>query len=916
MLHDSAPASNLVLLPRHRKDLEGSGLSDQTIKDLGFFSCTSAEQLESFLHWEEATNGKPGKKSKRLRVERLGGGWVIQYRTKDGKPTGYYRVKPDHPIRHRKKNGELAKDPAKYESPRGLPNHALFPPDDNHVLPNTTKMIAFTEGEKKSLKLTQEGIYTIGLVGMDGWSIKRLKGPDGKPIGERHLLPELDSIPWEGRYVVIIVDSDGHGNGNLRRAAKALAKALTAKGAKVRILILPAEGDSKVGADDYLLVHSPDELRQLIDGAPFYEPAVGRGGLVYFCRGFDISVIAKKGRWQIAIYRGQATLMVDILDIASGRARHDLVRKIGGLSGDEAKALDQKFIELTDRLEKDWAVYQKAAFCQYQQDFLADVEKQKAAEAALNEQRLREMEPVATRLLDAQSLLFDVANAIAARGVVGERQNAILIFLSVLSQITDKPISIIVKGDSAGGKSFLVLQVLVLFEDFAHIDLTSMSPRFLIFDARDYAHRTVVIFEAKGQDDEFTSYLIRTLISEGCIRYGIVEATPEGMISREIVKQGPTNFVTTSTAPEIHAENETRIWSLLVDDRPEVTKQVTEIQAKIAEGEFVQDDNPDLRTAITWLRFTGATKVIIPFAKRLQQNIPDRPLRLRRDFPRLLDLISICAIFHQRQRQIDDKGRVVATLADYGMVREVVAKVFEHGVAGLTEKTKALIEALAEILKDKGAGATATYSQLTERTQKPKWYLTRWLRPAIALGAVDNLSAGERGKPAQLKIGSYQLDHSKALPDVEGLIAPEDGDIRWTSPLTGQDHCCTPSQECSSETATVAPENPDSQSVNGQQDARSSQNQDGLTVASVAVLRAPQGTTCAVHKAAAPHDGGTPPTATLQHSADSNGEASQPQIQKGFTETETVAVTSATVPQQSATVPPGTDESEFVEGIV
>jgi hypothetical protein len=143
------------------------------------------------------------------------------------------------------------------------------------------------------------------------------------------------------------------------------------------------------------------------------------------------------------------------------------------------------------------------------------------------------------------------------------------------------------------------------------------------------------------------------------------------------------------------------------------------------------------------------------------------------------------AIVHQRQRQIDDQGRVVATLQDYGMAREVVGKTFERGVLGLSEKTTELVRHLKEALRDKGDMATATYADLVARSGKPKFYLTRWLKPALELGAVENLSAGQSGKAAALKLGNYQLGGYGGLPPVQKLILNDDPG-EWLSPLTGK----------------------------------------------------------------------------------------------------------------------------------
>ncbi len=73
---------------------------------------------------------------------------------------------------------------------------------------------------------------------------------------------------------------------------------------------------------------------------------------------------------------------------------------------------------------------------------------------------------------------------------------------------------------------------------------------------------------------EMQSYLIRSLLSEGKVRYVTVEKTKAGLNSRLIEREGPTGLIVTTTAVRLHPENETRLLSLTVNDSPAQTKAV------------------------------------------------------------------------------------------------------------------------------------------------------------------------------------------------------------------------------------------------------------------------------------------------------------------------------------------------------
>jgi hypothetical protein len=520
-------------------------------------------------------------------------------------------------------------------------------------------------------------------------------------------------------------------------------------------------------------------------------------GLVYPAGDLIVTVGKERGRWRIVVARGDRVLGADLVNPAEAKERRRLVRNLQDTSVDDVKALEALLLQLVASAERDWAEHEQRVAERQQRHGREQAEREAAEAAEGRDRRLEQMESMARPVLADPALLYRVGEDMGKRGLVGERANGLLLYLAVLSQITKEPISAVVKGDSSGGKSHLVKTVLEIVPEMAHIDLTSMSERALIYDDRDYAHRTVVIFEAEGQASDLGTYLLRTLISEGQIRHLTVESTESGQAAREIIKQGPTNFITTTTMPELHPENETRVWTVLVDDSATMTRQVLTLQAERASGVFEQQDVEDVRMAFAWLQAAGVKEAVVPYAERLAEMMPARPLRLRRDFPRLLQLIKTCALLHQLQRTRDGQGRVVADLADYAMVRELVAPIFLRAVRGLTEKTTELVEALQEVLgsqAEKGGEAKAAYSDLMAVTGKPKHHISRWLRPALELGLVENEHAGDRGKPAALKLGRYQVEEGGVLPSTERLAQELNVAIRWVSPIGGQKRCCSVAQ--------------------------------------------------------------------------------------------------------------------------
>ncbi len=159
----------------------------------------------------------------------------------------------------------------KYENPRGVQAVPYIPRETVSRIKDVVIPIYFVEGAKKALKMTQEGFSAIGLTGISMWSAPRKKSKKGHSIGQRSLHRMLASLPLNGRTVYICFDQDKKRNPDVHREAAEFARVLEDHGAIVHIIALPIAWNEKLkrhdkqGPDDYLLRHSPEELRRFID---------------------------------------------------------------------------------------------------------------------------------------------------------------------------------------------------------------------------------------------------------------------------------------------------------------------------------------------------------------------------------------------------------------------------------------------------------------------------------------------------------------------------------------------------------------------------------------------------------------------------------------------------------------------------
>ena len=389
-----------------------------------------------------------------------------------------------------------------------------------------------------------------------------------------------------------------------------------------------------------------------------------------------------------------------------------------------------------------------------------------AAEAAASEDKRSETWEKCGGLARETNVLDEFANELSRIGVVGERRAAKLIYLAVTSRLLERPVSIVVKGPSSGGKSFLVESTLKFFPSEAFYALTAMSDRALAYSTEPLRHRHLVIYEAAGMCSDFATYLIRSLLSEGRLRYETVEKTKDGLVPRLIQREGPTGLIVTTTSLRLHPENETRMLSLTITDTPDQTAAV--FRALAQDGNRVVTDLTEWHALQTWLA-TGPSRVGIPFADRLAKLVPPVALRLRRDFKTVLMLVRAHAVLHQASRRKNEEGRIIAEIEDYRVVRELIADVVAVGVEAAVKPEVGEVVRTVGALLEKGR-EEVRQSDLKSALRLDKSTISRRVADAVHAGFLKNLE-DRKGRPARLVLGEALPDNCEVLPKPEQLVS-------------------------------------------------------------------------------------------------------------------------------------------------
>jgi hypothetical protein len=366
----------------------------------------------------------------------------------------------------------------------------------------------------------------------------------------------------------------------------------------------------------------------------------------------------------------------------------------------------------------------------------------------------------------------DILDALRAalheHGVVGDLKNSVIVFLVLVSRLLAEPASVILKGPTCGGKSKPVDVVLPFVPKSAYVPMTSASNKALFYSSVSYKHRIIIFHEAGGMRDE-TRELVKVLLTQGYIRRTVtVRKSGGGFETEEIVKEGPTGLVTTTTAVNLDPEIESRVLSLAALDTEEQTNAIIMAKANAAEdgsGEKPPTEVTEWQALQEWLAL-GPTKVIVPFASSLGTLTRGIALRMRRDFPAVLSFVKAHALLHRRTRDRRD-GMIVATIADYRAIWKLIKEVIAAGVdSTVAPEIRETVQAVAKLA---ARSKPVELSDLVGELGIHRTTAWRRVRDAIKLGYLRDLETRER-QACRIVIGNPLPENINILPSPKAVL--------------------------------------------------------------------------------------------------------------------------------------------------
>jgi hypothetical protein len=379
----------------------------------------------------------------------------------------------------------------------------------------------------------------------------------------------------------------------------------------------------------------------------------------------------------------------------------------------------------------------------------------------------------AEAMLTDRLLIQRVVDDIACLDVAGEKELTATVYLTGVSRLLPKPLAVIVQGPSSSGKSYLMEKPASLFPPESVIHATQMTPQAL-FHMRPgtLSHRFVVGGErSRIEDDERAeaTRALREMLSAGKLTKLMPMKVEGGKIETVQIEQaGPIAYIESTTRAKVFDEDANRCIMLHTDERPEQTRRIVR---RLAES--YSNGNRNGATDRIILRHHALQRmleplaVLVPFAERLGELIPSDRVEVRRAFPHLIGMVQTSALLHQRQRQRDGNGAIIATKDDYQIARHLLLQPMARLLGcGMSDPARRFRERLA---------IWATGEFTTTEAQRQESYsksaVSGWLFELHDAGLVELVQAGRGRSPAIWRLAdpAHQVD-AGTLPAIEKMF--------------------------------------------------------------------------------------------------------------------------------------------------
>lgn len=375
-------------------------------------------------------------------------------------------------------------------------------------------------------------------------------------------------------------------------------------------------------------------------------------------------------------------------------------------------------------------------------------------------------------------------------GYGADPSTGVLLYLVKTSALLDKPIFAYITGPASSLKTSYADLAAHLTPEESRRHLTDLTPKALYYGS-DVSHFLIALDEmdlkARGLATDLK--ILRMLHSKGWCE---IEVTLGRSTERRRV-QGPVAVIQTTVATRFDEQDLSRHLTIELADCPQRAQSVLGTMARGYAGKEDlegRESIAELHRDIHRMLPPGAA-IVVPFAEAIAQRLSAQRMVVLRAYGILMSLIKSSALLHFRQREVDEKGRIVADIEDYRWVHDIGSECIGQSMCvnylpnPARKWLEKLLRAMARIhtleeYDDWAALGSTGYidkgrrwdepkpiTELVDLSETPRATIQRYLDQLIAAGIVDRTKS-------RRAYGYCLTDPKGELPTCPQLPSPDD----------------------------------------------------------------------------------------------------------------------------------------------
>jgi hypothetical protein len=468
-----------------------------------------------------------------------------------------------------------------------------------------------------------------------------------------------------------------------------------------------------------------------------------------------------KDKFEVTARRGDKVLHMDTINPSSEWGRKHfvkaLIKVVPALEG-RTTEFNEKLLHIAN------AANSKAT--------LARTDNPQEAATALLAKMPADIRGEAETMLADPLLIQRVVDDVAALNVAGEKELTAAVYMVGVSRLLPRPLAAILQGPSSSGKSYLVEKTASLFPPETVICATQMTPQSLFHMPQgSLSHRFIVAGERSRVEDSEraeATRALREMLSAGKLTKLMPMKVDGEIVTVCIEQDGPIAYVESTTLAKIFDEDSKRCLMLHTDERPEQTRRIVrQLAAAYAHAKGAAATERIILRHHAMQRMLDRLPVAVPYAVHLGELIPTARVEARRVFPHLIGMVQAITLLHQRQRERNADGTLLATEEDYQIARHLLLKPMARLLGnGLSDPAWRFYERLKGWATDK-----FTTTDAKQRESSSKSAVTGWLAELHEAGRVELVEASRGRTPASWRVADWKHHGDvRSLPTVEEVL--------------------------------------------------------------------------------------------------------------------------------------------------